>query len=156
MSMKITKTTALTTAQKEMICHLWNKEYPKKLAVTSTDFDVYLKSSANQTHYFILENAIDIIGWAYTFDRARERWLSIIIDKTHQRKGLGHLLLNLIKDKETHLSGWVIDHPNDVKENGDPYVSPLPFYIHHGFVAIPQTRLEDDKISAVKIQWRKA
>ena len=155
MPMKIIKTTYLAPEQKEMICRLWNTEYPKKLAVTTADFNQYLKASTNQTHYFILDTTTDIVGWAYTFDRAKERWLSIIINKVHQRKGLGHLLLNLIKEKETHLSGWVIDHPNDVKENGDPYVSPLPFYIHHGFVAIPQTRLEDEKISAVKIQWRK-
>jgi GNAT superfamily N-acetyltransferase len=156
MPMKITKATSLSPDQKDMICRLWNKEYPKKLTVTPVDFDTYLNASSGQTHYFIIDTPTDIIGWAYTFERVGERWLSIIIDKEHQRKGLGHLLLNLIKEKETHLSGWVIDHPNDVKENGDPYVSPLPFYIHHGFIALPQTRLENEKISAVKIQWRKA
>ena len=112
MSMKITKSTKLSGAQKDMICQLWNTEYPQNLAITATAFDAFLESSASQTHFLILENERDLVGWAYTFDREGDRWFSIIISHAHQGKGLGHVLLNLIKEKENRLNGWVIDHPN--------------------------------------------
>ena len=100
-----------------MICQLWNTEYPQNLAITATAFDAFLESSASQTHFLILENERDLVGWAYTFDREGDRWFSIIISHQHQGKGLGHVLLNLIKEKENRLNGWVIDHPNDRKQN---------------------------------------
>ena len=121
----------LRSEQKEMICQLWNTEYPQNLAITATAFDAFLESSASQTHFLILENERDLVGWAYTFDREGDRWFSIIISHQHQGKGLGHVLLNLIKEKENRLNGWVIDHPNDRKQNGQPYLSPLTFYINN-------------------------
>ena len=145
----------LRSEQKEMICQLWNTEYPQNLAITATAFDAFLESSASQTHFLILENERDLVGWAYTFDREGDRWFSIIISHQHQGKGLGHVLLNLIKEKETCLNGWVIDHPHDRKQNGQPYLSPLSFYVKNGFTALPDTRLENEKISAVKIEWKK-
>ncbi len=155
MSMKITKSTKLSGAQKDMICQLWNMEYPQKLAITPSTFDEFLEASASQTHFLIIENERDLVGWAYTFDREGDRWFSIIISHAHQGKGLGHVLLNLIKEKETCLNGWVIDHPHDRKQNGQPYLSPLSFYVKNGFTALPDTRLENEKISAVKIEWKK-
>ncbi len=155
MSMKITKATVLRSAQKDMICQLWNAEYPQNLAITSSGFDEFLEASDSQTHFLILENERDLVGWAYTFDREGDRWFSIIIGHAHQGKGLGHLLLNLIKEKESHLNGWVIDHTNDRKQNGQPYLSPLTFYVKNGFTALPHARMENEKISAVKIEWKK-
>lgn len=155
MSMKIIKASMLSAEQKDMICQLWNTEYPLNLAITPTAFDEFLEASASQTHFIILENEIELVGWAYTFDRAEDRWFSIIIGHAHQGKGLGHVLLNLIKEKETHLNGWVIDHPRDRKQNGQPYLSPLSFYLKNGFTALPHARLENEKISAVKIEWKK-
>jgi GNAT superfamily N-acetyltransferase len=155
MSLKINKTSVLNPVQKESICHLWNKEYPLKLAITLPAFDEFLGTTSEHTHYLITSDESGLIGWAFTFNRSGERWFAMIIDGAYQRQGLGHLLLNLIKDKEHKLNGWVIDHPNDVKRNGDPYPSPLAFYIRNGFTAHPETRMEDEKISAVKIEWRK-
>jgi len=156
MSMKITKSGTLSYAQKEQVCMIWNNEYPQKLAINPTAFDEFLQVSTGHTHYLIVEDNRGIIGWADTFDRGGDRWFSIIIDGSHQRKGLGHLLLNLIKEKENRLNGWVIDHHNDIKQNGEPYLSPLSFYVRNGFAVHPGTRLEDEKISALKIEWRKS
>jgi GNAT superfamily N-acetyltransferase len=155
MAMKIVKATLLNADQKKQVCQLWNTEYPQKLAITIPAFDAYLGESSGHTHFLILENNTNLIGWANTFDRAGERWFAIIIDGTYQRKGLGHLLLNLSKEKEHRLNGWVIDHPYDVKQNGDNYLSPLSFYLRNGFTALPNTRFENEKISALKIEWRK-
>ena len=156
MSMKITKSATLSLLQKEQVCMIWNNEFPQKLAVNASAFDDFLRASTGHTHYMIVEDNSEIIGWADTFDRGGDRWFSIIIDGSHQRKGLGHLLLNLIKEKENRLNGWVIDHHNDLKQNGESYQSPLAFYMRNGFKVLPETRLEDEKISALKIEWRKA
>jgi GNAT superfamily N-acetyltransferase len=153
--MKIIKTSILGPEQKERICHLWNKEYPIQLSVTTSSFDEFLKMSDLQNHYLIVNQEMVIAGWAFTFDRSGERWFSIIIDSAYQRHGYGRLLLALMKEKETRLNGWVIDHPHDVRQNGEPYLSPLPFYLQHGFTSVPDIRLEDNKISAIKITWTK-
>lgn len=151
--MKIVKCSELKLQQKASILYLWNREYPVQLNLTSEGFDNYLRSSTGHQHFLILDDASEIIGWAYTFDRDGERWFSILIDGLYQKVGFGTMLLNLLKEKEHKLAGWVIDHPYDVKKNGDPYESPLKFYIKNGFEVCPDIRYKDEKIAAVKIEW---
>ncbi|HEY3387130.1 MAG TPA: GNAT family N-acetyltransferase [Saprospiraceae bacterium] len=153
--MKVKKSAFLSPSQKATICQLWNSEYPGKLQVTLQGFDDFLSSTQNHYHFLLEGNDSNIVGWAFTFDRDGDRWFSMIIDHTYQRQGLGSILLNLLKEKESRLNGWVIDHPNDVKQNGELYFSPLSFYIRNGFTPIPEIRLENEKISAIKIEWRK-
>jgi hypothetical protein len=153
--MNVLNTTYLSPSQKAAICHLWNSEYPIKLQVTSQGFDDFLSSIQNHIHFLIEANDSNIIGWAFTFDREEDRWFSMIIDSTFQRQGQGSMMINMLKQNEDRLNGWVIDHPNDVKQNGDPYLSPLSFYIRNGFVPKYEIRLENEKISAIKIEWRK-
>ena len=62
-------------------------------------------------------------------------------------------MLDEIKNNEPVLNGWVIDHNNDKKKNGQQYISPLKFYEKCGFGILSDVRLELDKISAVKIKW---
>ena len=64
-------------------------------------------------------------------------------------------MLNKLKFDEATLNGWVIDHPHDKKRNGKRYKSPLEFYLKNGFILIPETRLQLETISAVKINWTK-
>lgn len=94
-------------------------------------------------------------GWYFDFVREQEKWFAIILDSSLQGKGFGTKLLNMAKEKEPELNGWVIDRDTDRKRNGDLYRSPLPFYLKNGFEKISDTRLELEKISAVKITWRK-
>lgn len=70
-----------------------------------------------------------------------------------QKKGFGSQILNQIKQNENNLSGWVIDHNNDFKRNGNSYNSPLNFYLKNDFAVVDQCRLSTDKIDAVKITW---
>ena len=153
--MKIHEIPMLLPDQKAIICYLWNNEFPKKLAITPSVFDDFLVSLGNHKHYLIEGNDSRIMGWAFTFDRDADRWFSMIIDSEFQRQGLGRIMLNLLKENEDRLNGWVIDHSNDFKQNGEPYLSPLSFYTRNGFVAIPEIRFENEKISAIKIEWRK-
>ena len=70
-----------------------------------------------------------------------------------QGKGFGMLLLDELKKNKLILNGWVIDHQNYLKQNKEPYLSPLFFYTKNGFLVENDIRIENDKISAVKIRW---
>jgi GNAT superfamily N-acetyltransferase len=138
------------------VLELWNNEYPEKLSYnTLIEFDYYLQS-LNSPKHFLLTNSKDLIlGWAITFDRDDEKWFAIILSETIKGKGLGKKILDKLKQVEVIMNGWVIDHNNDKKKNGQPYISPLKFYEKCGFEIQPNNRLELDKISAVKIKWIK-
>lgn len=153
--MKIISVNELSKSQKETIIYLWNREYPQQISVTKEGFEEYLNATSRHIHFLMLDDANEIIGWAYTFDREGERWFSIIINSLYQRLGLGKLMLDQLKENEINLNGWAIDHENDIKHNGEPYESPLPFYLKNGFVIRPESRFENEKMSAVKITWEK-
>ena len=93
-------------------------------------------------------------AWAVIFERDSEKWFAIIVDSELHQIGLGSKILNRLKTFSSELNGWVIDHENDNKANGEPYRSPLAFYLKNEFTLIPENRLELDFISAVKINWR--
>jgi len=80
--------------------------------------------------------------------------LRIILNSKIQGKGNGSLLINEIKKEKTSLNGWVIDQENEAKQNNELYKSPMPFYIKNGFTILTETRIENEKMSAVKINWR--
>lgn len=152
--MKIIETKHLTIQQKNVIFELWNQEYPTQLAFTEIDaLDIYLQNLENQQHFFALNENEQIVAWAFTFERDSERWFAIIIDSKQQRKGLGSLLLNVLKEKEQILTGWVTDHNNYTKQNGEIYPSPLPFYLKNGFAVCENVRLKTEKLSAAKIRY---
>lgn len=153
--MRIITSNSLTKGQKETICFLWNREYPRQLALTIEGLEAFIGQSSDHVHYLVLDDANEIVGWAFTFYRDADRWFSILINSLYQRLGIGRMVLNVLKEKETRLNGWVIDHPHDIKQNGDSYESPLSFYLKNDFQVRPETRYENEKISAVKIEWRK-
>jgi hypothetical protein len=77
----------------------------------------------------------------------------IIINSNFQNKGFGLFLLEELKSSNFVLNGWVIDHQNDFKKNGDHYIFPLIFYTKARFIVNQNIRLENEKISCVKISW---
>ncbi|PIF32070.1 hypothetical protein CLU81_2582 [Flavobacterium sp. 9] len=154
--MKIIEKDVLTLEQKDSLMQLWNNEYPERLHLnTIEDFDLYLNGLTNTKHYLLFNDSDKIIGWTFTFLREDENWFAIILDHQIQGKGNGLLLMNEIKSKNNCLNGWVVDHENEVKQNGDFYKSPMPFYIKNGFTIIAETRIENEKMSAVKINWKR-
>ena len=135
---------------------LWNQEYPLKLNYHYLeDFKTYLNNLTDQSHILLLDEGNKVIGWYFDFLREGERWFAILLNSDVHRKGFGTKLLQIAKEKESILNGWVIDHNEDIKPNGDPYISPLDFYTKNDFKVISETRLELEKISAVKIKWQK-
>lgn len=155
-NIKVSKTSKLNDQTKVQVLDLWNTEYPKNLSHSnSTDFDDYLGKLTNPMHYLLLNESDLILGWAFTFDRDDERWFAIILSEKIKGRGIGKKMLNEIKCDESILNGWVIDHNNDLKQNGQYYLSPLKFYEKCGFEVLPDIRLNLEMISAVKIRWER-
>lgn len=96
------------------------------------------------------------MGWAFTFNREKERWFALILGEIIQRKGIGTNVLDIMKLKEPSLCGWVIDQENAINNDGSYYKSPIHFYVKHNFQIMPSTRLETSTISAVKIYWHQS
>ncbi|WP_223551313.1 MULTISPECIES: GNAT family N-acetyltransferase [Aestuariivivens] len=133
---------------------LWNNEYPTGLNhKTLKGFEDYLTKLSGQSHILVINENKEIIGWYFDFIRNREKWFVILLDSKHQGKGLGTKILSMVKKKEIELNGWVIDHNDDRKKNGEVYKSPLKFYLKNGFERLADDRLILDNISAVKIRW---
>jgi hypothetical protein len=154
--MKVIETVYLTAEQKRVIYGLWNQEYPEMLTYKSiADFDSYINNLIETNHLLLVDDFGDIEGWTVTFTRENERWFVIILDRKVQGQGKGTLLLNRLKQKEHKLCGWVIDHDNDKKQDGEPYKSPLKFYEKNGFIIYSDTRVDNEKLSAVKIVWKR-
>jgi GNAT superfamily N-acetyltransferase len=148
--------TTLTLQHRQAIYELWNKEYPTNLRYNDiSELDAYLNNLTEARHYFLTYKYGEVLGWAFTFVRDGEKWFAIIVDSAVQGKGYGGMMLDRIKERKTKLNGWVIDHDRYVKEDGSPYKAPLAFYLKNGFVTIPDVRLEIEKLSAIKIEWRR-
>ena len=77
------------------------------------------------------------------------------MDSRAQKKGIGKLILNTVKETEDELNGWVIDGAGNLKLDGSEYLSPIEFYKKNGFEILENARLESEKMSAVKIKWKK-
>ena len=152
-SVQVTK--HLSYDQKNAILGLWNNEYPQKLVLkTIVDLEGYFAALDDLTHHLIY-NQDNIVGWYFNFYREDLKWFAIILDSASHGKGIGTMMLDLVRENETELNGWVIDHNNDIKVNGMLYKSPLDFYVKNGFKILPDKRLETEMISAVQIRWKK-
>lgn len=154
--MNFIKRSELSKSDKIQILELWNNEYPEKLAYsTLNSFEDYLENLLEQSHILMIDESQNIRGWCFDFIRENEKWFVIVVDSKLHGIGLGTKLLNAAKEKEVELNGWVVDHNRDRKKNGDFYRSPLDFYLKNGFEKLSESRLVLDKISAVKIKWKK-
>lgn len=154
--MEFIKRIELSNSEKNEIFELWNNEYPEKLSYSSIlEFKKYLEKLSEQSHILLIDQNEKIKGWYFDFVRDNEKWFAMILNSKLHGKGFGTKILNLAKQKEFELNGWVIDHNRDKKKNGEFYKSPLEFYIKNGFKKFSNCRLELDKISAVKIKWKK-
>ncbi|PVX45860.1 hypothetical protein C8C85_1667 [Flavobacterium sp. 103] len=154
--MKIIQTLVLTLEDKYALLKLWNAEYPERIGYKNVfELENYLNELSDVKHFLLINDLNQISGWAFAFVREDEDWFGIIIDLKMQGKRFGTLLLDELKKNYSVLNGWATDHQNDVKRNKEPYLSPLGFYIKCGFVVNQNIRMENDKISAVKIRWER-
>jgi GNAT superfamily N-acetyltransferase len=149
--MEIIQTKTLSSVQSEQINSLWNKEYPLKL---KDRFPILLEGTTWHNHFVIEDSNGLVNAWAVMFEQSQQIRFSIIVSKDHQGKGLGKTLLDQMKLTHNEFYGWVIDHNNDLKLNGENYVSPLPFYLKQGFEIIPDQRIDNEMIQAVLVGWK--
>jgi len=147
--MEIIRTKYLTDFQFQQINRLWNEEYPSSL---KNRFGSLLDGVENFNHYLIEDENKNILAWAVDFEKDSEIRFSIIVDNKEQGKGLGKSLVGKLKESLGEFYGWVIDHNNDKKENGESYNSPLPFYVKQGFEIVHDQRIDNDILKAVKIK----
>ncbi len=148
--MKILKTKELTSLQSEQINQLWNDEYPLKL---KNRFSILLDDTESHNHYLIEDSEKNVIAWAVDFKKENQIRFSIIVSSIHKGSGLGGLLINKLKEENKEFYGWVIDHNNDLKSNGENYKSPMPFYMKYGFEILTDIRIDSEMITAVLIKW---
>lgn len=154
--MRIIETQILSLDQKDSLMQLWNNEYPAKLNLkTIEDFELYLNGLSETKHYLLFDDSDEIQGWTFTFLREDENWFAIILNSEIHGKGIGSLLMNEIKKNNISLNGWVIDQENEIKHNATFYKSPLQFYIKNDFIICSEIRIENEKLSAVKINWKR-
>ena len=154
--MKIIKTENLSNEQKQRIVELWNNEYPVQLQHSGTaSLDEYLSKLGSPEHYLLTDEDERVRGWLACFMRDGEKWFAMIVDTSEQKKGYGSGLLSEVKEFETEINGWVMEHERDVKANGETYRSPLGFYLKNDFEVLSDVRLESETTSAVKIRWRR-
>jgi GNAT superfamily N-acetyltransferase len=152
--LQIYRTVHLDKGARQQLLQLWNAEYPAKLAYNSLlEFEGYLEELSCPTHFLLTNDSALIRGWAFTFEREDKKWFGVILSGAVQGQGWGRKMLDALKQSENELNGWVIDHNNERKINGQSYSSPLKFYEKLGFEVVKEVRLELDKISAVKIRW---
>jgi len=152
--MNIIATKHLTAGQKESALTIWNAEYPVQLQMPDLPaLDAFLDTLTDTTHYLLIDENDEINGWAAVFYYDNIPFFFIMLKGAIHGKGYGSLLLNELKKHTKQLSGWVINHKNDVKVDGEPYPSPLNFYIKNGFTVNYGFRLDTDILSAVHIMW---
>jgi GNAT superfamily N-acetyltransferase len=147
----IIKTKELSLNQVEQINQVWNDEYPIKL---NNRFRILLNDAKSYMHYIIENEKQEIIAWGVMFEKEDEHRFSILVVKKYQGQELGKQLIDSFKKDYPIFYGWVIDHDNDVKINGEKYVSPLPFYLKHGFTILNEQRIDTEMISAVKVEFK--
>jgi len=146
--MEIIKTKILSKTQSRHINDLWNEAYPVKL---KNRFELLLIGTVDHYHYLI-EEKNTVVAWAVAFEKEKETRFSIIVSQKHQGRGLGSLLIARLKTDLGIFYGWVIDHNNDLKEDGTNYQSPLLFYVRQGFEVITDQRIDSEFLNAVKIK----
>ena len=154
--MRITKSKSLTLAQKQELFELWNMEYPVNLQYKHvSELEDYLSKLEDQNHILLIDEKDKIKGWYCDFLRDNARWFLTMLNTEMQGIKFGTQFMELAKEGNNELNGWVINTNNYFKSNGEVYPSPIEFYRKNGFKILDNSELKTDKIRAIKVQWSK-
>jgi GNAT superfamily N-acetyltransferase len=139
--------------QWQKLHQLWNSEYPSVL--NYVDFQTFEAniSTWGSVNHRLINRGEEVVGWLADFDRDDQRWFALIVSRRFQRSGIGRRLIELAKQNNDELNGWVIDEPGHSKADGSAYISPLPFYLRLGFHIEKISFLDKYAIQATKINW---
>jgi len=154
--MEFVETKFLDRAQKKSVVALWNQEYPKKLGLpTIGDFENYLKGHKDKNHIILMDEHGALKGWLLYFVRDGDRCFAMLLDASLQGQGWGSKFLDLAKQRNDELNGWVIPNNNETKSNGANYRSPVGFYLRNDFEVLNDEELEKNGITGIKVRWKK-
>lgn len=131
---------------------LWNEEYPTTLVGR---FPMLLEDTLLFKHFIILNEEENVMAWAAYFQKDEEIRFSILVGRSHQGKGYGKQLINAMKNELPKFYAWVIDKEHFIRKDGKTYTSPLSFYLNLGFEILPDQRIDNDMINAVKVRFSK-
>jgi len=155
--MHFTETETLNEKQKLEIIELWNSEYPRELSLSGlTDFDQYLQALSEKKYILLSNENGSVKGWLTYFVRDHEQCFAMLLDSSLQGQGWGSKLLNLAKERNGELNGWVIDNDSELKQNGENYKSPIGFYRKNDFEIRADVQLKKKNISGIKVTWKLA
>lgn len=152
------ETKNLSREQKQQIIDIWNSEYPAKLSHTDLDsFEQYLQGLADKHHIILSDEQGTVKGWLVYFIRDDKRCFAMLLDASVQGRGWGSKFLDLAKKHNAELNGWVVDHNRELKQNGEPYRSPVGFYEKNEFQILSDTPVtfDDIDIGGIRITWTK-
>lgn len=155
--MEFVETKFLDNGQKKRIIALWNLEYPKKLELSTVlDFEKYLDGLSDKNYIVLMDENKALKGWLIYFVRDRERCFAMLIDKTLQGMGWGSRLLDLAKQRNNELNGWVIPSNKETKSDGSIYKSPVGFYLKNDFEILNSSEQDKNGITGIKLRWKKS
>ena len=80
----------------------------------------------------------------------------MIVSSAFQGQGIGNNLLNMAKEKNEELNGWVVLSDQYSTADGRPYKSPVDFYNKNEFKVFEQIVSETHKLNAVLVKWTKS
>ncbi|WP_335965051.1 GNAT family N-acetyltransferase [Galbibacter sp. PAP.153] len=153
--MNFTETEILNEKQKLEVIQLWNSEYPKGLSLLNlVEFDQYLDKLSDKNHILLFDENETVKGWLIYFIRDNEQCFAMLVDFSLQGQGLGSRFLNLAKERNSELNGWVIDNDDEPKQNGENYLSPIGFYRKNGFEIRTDIQLKKKNINGIKVIWK--
>ncbi|MCW5909980.1 MAG: GNAT family N-acetyltransferase [Cyclobacteriaceae bacterium] len=153
--MSFTETNILDKNQKSDILRLWNAEYPKALSLAGiTEFEQYLQTLSGKNHILLSDENGTVKGWLVYFIRDNEQCFAMLLDSSLQGHGWGSKFLNMAKERNSELNGWVIDNNNETKQNGKNYKSPIDFYRKNGFKVRADVQLKKKNINGIKVTWK--
>lgn len=153
--MNILETQSLDEKQMLEIIDLWNEEYPQALSLTGlSDFEQYLQTLFDK-HYILLSDKDGTVrGWLVYFVRENEQCFAMLLDPSIQGQGWGSKLLDLAKQRNSELNGWVIDNNKALKRNGHHYLSPIGFYLKNGFEVRTAMQTNKKGIDGIRVTWK--
>ena len=136
------------------IYKIWNQVYPACVCWEAIDGLQKFIAARENPYHFLIQHNNQIRGWICVFDREGARWFTILVDSDFHGTGLGTILLDHCKGRESELIGWMVPENKYVKKNGAIYQSPWGFYKKNGFLKT-DVWLKSDDIQTQKIIWRK-
>lgn len=150
--MKISQYKNLNESQLQQIDVMWNEAYPVEL---KDRFHSLLQDVEEFKHYLIQNHKEEVLAWAVHFRKDGEVRFSIIVREEYKGKGFGKALIQQLKSDLDEFYGWVIDHDEALKSNGENYLSPLKFYEQLGFEILNNERIDNEILQAVKIRYHR-